>query len=162
MAKADFAVEPGKQEIVITKIYNAPRELVFKVYTDPSLVSKWWGPRRFATIVDKMDVRPGGIWRFINKDKDGTEYAFHGFYHEVSSPERLVYTFEFEGMPGHVSFETVMLEEQDGKTKVTDKVVFQTVEDRDMMVKTGMEEGATESMERFSEVLAKISGVSRR
>jgi uncharacterized protein YndB with AHSA1/START domain len=162
MAKVDFAVEPGKQEIVITQLYNAPRELVFKAYTDPNLISKWWGPKRYTTIVDKMDVRPGGIWRFINRDKDGAEYAFHGVYHEVSPPMRLVYTFEFEGMPGHVSFETVMLEEQDGKTKVTDKVVFQSVEDRDMMVKTGMKEGATESMERFSELLTKFSGGKRR
>lgn len=147
--------EPGKQELVLTRVIDAPRETVFKAMIDPTLIPNWWGPRRYETIVDKMDVRPGGIWRFINRDAAGNEYAFKGVYHEILSPERLVYTFEFEGAPGHVSLETVTLEEYGGKTKSTDKVVYQSVEDRDEMLRAGMAEGARETMDRFAELVEK-------
>jgi uncharacterized protein YndB with AHSA1/START domain len=155
MAKTDLVAEPGKQAVVITRIFDAPRELVFKAITDPGLIPQWWGPRRLTTTVDKMDVRPGGVWRFVQRDQDGNEYAFNGVYHAVVPPERLVYTFEFEGMPGHVLLETVTFEEHDGKTTATDTPVFQTVEDRDGMLASGMEEGAVETMDRFAELLAK-------
>jgi len=101
-----------------------------------------------------MDLKPGGVWRFVQRDSSGEEYAFNGVYREIVSPERLVYTFEFEGMPGHVMLETVTFEEYDGKTKFTDKSVFRTVEDRDGMLESGMEEGATETMDRLAELLA--------
>jgi uncharacterized protein YndB with AHSA1/START domain len=102
-----------------------------------------------------MDVRPGGAWRFVQRDPDGNEFAFNGVYHEVLPPERLVYTFEFEGVPGHVLLETVTFEELDGKTRLTDRSVFQTVEDRDAMVQSGMESGAKEAMDRLAELLAR-------
>jgi uncharacterized protein YndB with AHSA1/START domain len=154
MTKTDFIAEPGKQAVVIMRIFDAPRELVFKAVTDPDLVPQWWGPKSRTTIVDKMAVRPGGVWRFVQRDQDGNEYAFHGVYHEVVPPERLVYTFEFEGMPGHVLLETVTFEEQDGKTRMTDTTVFQSVEDRDGMLKSGMKEGSAVSTDRFVELLA--------
>ncbi len=155
--KKDFTLiaEPGKQEIVLTRLFDAPRNRVFEACTNPDLISEWWGPRRFTTIVDKMDVRPGGMWRFINRDAEGNEYAFHGVYHEIRSPERIVDTFEFEGTPGHVSMETMTLEEHGGKTKLVTKSVFQSVQDRDEMVKSGMEEGAAETMDRLAELLRK-------
>jgi uncharacterized protein YndB with AHSA1/START domain len=103
-----------------------------------------------------MEVKPGGLWRFVQCDADGTEYAFHGVYHDVAAPERLVYTFEFEDMPGHVTLETMTLEGQGGKTKAIDKVVFQSVEDRDGMIASGIEEGVAETMDRLAELLAKI------
>ena len=156
MQKTNLTAEPGKQEIVITRVFDAPRDLVFKTYTDPNLVPQWWGPKNLTTTVDKMDVRPGGVWRFVHRDAKGNEYAFHGVYHESMPPERLVYTFEFEGIPGHVLLETVTFEEHDGKTRLTDKSVFQTVEDRDGMLRSGMEQGAAETMERFAELLARI------
>ena len=156
MTKTNLVAEPGKQEIVITRICDAPRELVFKTFTGPNLIPQWWGPKNLTITVDKMDVRPGGIWRFVQRDANSNEYAFNGVYHEIVAPERLVYTFEFEGMPGHVLLETVTFEEHDGKMKLTDKSVFQTVEDRDGMLQSGMEEGAAESMDRFVELLAKV------
>jgi len=140
-------------ELTITRIFIAPRERVFQTNTDPNLVPQWWGSRDLTTTVDQMDVRPGGAWRFVQRDSEGNEYAFRGVYHAVTPPERLVYTFEFEGMPGHMLLETVTFEEIDGKTKVTDKSVFQTVEDRDGMLKAGMEAGSTETMDRFAELL---------
>ena len=154
--KANLTALPGVQEVVITRLFDAPCEVLFKVITDPELLPKWWGPRYLTTVVDKMEVRQGGIWRFIQEDPHGYEYAFHGVYHEVKAPERLVYTFEFEGMPGRALLETVAFAEQDGRTVMTDKLVFQSVEDRDGMLKSGMESGSTDSMERLAELLIKV------
>ena len=149
-SRTKFTAEPGKQEIVITRIFDAPREKVFKASMDPKLIPQWWGPKRFTTKVDKMDVRPGGVWRFVHRDAEGNEYAFHGVYHEIVPNERVVDTFEFEGMPGHVSLETMTLEEQDGRTLLTTRSVFQSVEDRDGMVGSDMEEGVAETMDRLA------------
>ena len=159
MAKTNLIAEPGKQAIVLTRVFDAPRELVFKTNMDPNLIPQWWGPKRLTTTVDKMDVRKGGVWRFVQRDVDGNAYAFNGVYHEIASPERLVYTFEFEGLPGHVLLETVTFEEHDGQTKLTDKSIFQSVEDRDGMLMSGMEQGAVETMDLFAELLAKVRNV---
>jgi len=141
------------REIVITRIFDAPREQVFKASTNPDLIPQWWGPKRFTTTVERMDVLPGGVWRFIQRDQDGNLYAFHGVYREVVPPLREVHTFEFEGMPGHVILETSTFEEFEGKTRLTVTDLFQTVEDRDKMFNSGMKEGATESMDRLEELL---------
>ena len=108
-------------------------------------------------VIDRMDARPGGSWRFVQYDAAGNKYAFHGVYHDVASPERIVDTFEFEGTPGHVSLETTTFEEMGGRTKVTSRSVFQTVEDRDEMIKAGMEEGVLESMDRLAELLGRLN-----
>jgi uncharacterized protein YndB with AHSA1/START domain len=152
----DIIAESGRQDVIITRVFDAPRGLVFKTCTDPNLIPEWWGPKNLTTAVDVMEVKTGGIWRFVQRDADGNEYAFHGVYHEVLPPERLVYTFEFEGMPGHVLLETVRFEEMDGRTKMTDRPVFQTVEDRDGAIQSGMGQGASESMDRFSKLLEKL------
>ncbi len=156
MGKTIFTIEPGKQEVIMTREFDAPRELVWKVYMDPDLLAQWWGPRSLTTEVEKMEVRPGGQWRFLQRDIDGNEYAFHGVYHETRFPERIVDTFEFEGMPGHVVLETTTLEEHDGKTRLTTQSVFQSVEDRDGMVQSGMQDGASESMDRLMNILVKV------
>ena len=101
-----------------------------------------------------MDLRPGGRWRYVQRDPQGNEHTFHGVYHDIAAPERLVFTFEYEGVPGHVVLETLTLEELDGKTRLTDQSVFQSVADRDGMVQSGMESGATEMMDRLEELLA--------
>ncbi len=151
--------EPGKQEILITREFDAPRELVFKACTDPKLVPQWWGPRNLSTEVDKMDVRPGGQWRFINRDAEGKAYAFHGVYHEVLAPERIIDTFEFEGLAetGHVTLETMKLEAlPGGRTKLIAQSVFQSVADRDGMLQSGMEAGVKETYDRLAELLKKL------
>jgi uncharacterized protein YndB with AHSA1/START domain len=153
MTKLNLIAEPGKHSIEMWREFNAPRALVFKAFTDPKLVSQWWGPREYTTHVDKMEVKKGGIWRFVQRGADGSEYAFNGVYHEITSPERLVYTFEYEGMPGHVLLETVTFEEHGGKTKVIDSSVFQTIEDRDGMLQAGMESGVKDSWDRMDELL---------
>jgi uncharacterized protein YndB with AHSA1/START domain len=101
-----------------------------------------------------MEVRPGSVWRFVQRDPGSNTYAFHGVYHAILPPERLVFTFEFEGMPGHVLLETLTFEDQQGMTKVTDQSVFQSVADRDGMLHSGMEAGTAESMDRLDELLA--------
>ncbi|MDQ6637730.1 MAG: SRPBCC family protein [Candidatus Dormibacteraeota bacterium] len=156
MTSTEFIVRPGTQEVVVTRVFEAPREVVFKTITDPNLIPRWWGLRNQTTIVDKMDLRPGGAWRFLSRNPDGTEDAFHGVYHAIVPPERVVSTFEYEGMPGHVLMETVTLEVIDGKTRMTTKSVYQSIEDRDGMVGAGMETGATESGDRLAELLATI------
>ncbi len=156
MSKTEFVAEPGQQAIVITRTFDAPRDLVFKASTDPDLISQWWGPETYTTRIDQMDVKPGGIWRFVQNDQDGNEFAFRGVYHEIAPAERVVQTFEFEGMPGHVSLETLQLEEVDGKTKMTSTAVYQSVEDRDWMFASGMQEGASESMDRLAGLVEKL------
>jgi uncharacterized protein YndB with AHSA1/START domain len=156
MGDTEFIIEPGRQDIVITRVFDAPRDVVFKALTDPNLIPNWWGPAKYEVIVDRADIRPGGTWRYISRDTDGTEYAFKGVFHDVVAPERIVQTFEFEGAPGHVSLETLSLEDLDGKTKYVAVAVYQSVEDRDMVVQTGMEEGAREGMDRLDAVVQSL------
>jgi uncharacterized protein YndB with AHSA1/START domain len=154
-AKTILVAEPGKQEAYITRIFDAPRERLFRAYTDPKLMIRWWGPKKYEIVVDKFEAKPGGIWRILNRNGEGNEYAaFHGVYHEVS-PTRIVYTFEWEGLPGHVLLAIVTFENHNGKTKLTEKSVFESVEDRDGMLKSGMEDGAWEVMDRLSELVEK-------
>lgn len=154
--KLKVIAEPGKQEIIMSRTFDAPRELVFKAMNDPKLIPQWWGPRQYTTIVDKMEVRPGGEWRFVQRGKDGNEHTFKGVYHEIHAPEWVITTFEYEQMPepGHVVLQKVTLEEQGGKTLYTEKSVYLTVEDRDGMLQSGMEGGATETLDRLEEILA--------
>lgn len=157
--KTIITAEPGEQEIFITREFDAPRELVFKAFTDPKLYVQWLGPRRLTMTLKTFEPRNGGSWRYIHKDTDSNEYAFHGVYHEVLAPERIINTFEFEGLPekGHVVLETARFEELPGdKTKLTIQSVFQSVADRDGMLQSGMEEGVNDSYERLDELLEKI------
>ena len=153
MSKLNLIAEPGSYEIITTRDFNAPRALVFRALCDPELIPKWWGPSQYTTIVDKMEVKQGGIWRYVQRDNKGNQWAFYGVYHAISAPERMVYTFEFEGMPGHVLMETVTFEEHDGKTRLIDSSVFQSVADRDGMLQSGMEGGAAESWDRLEAIL---------
>jgi uncharacterized protein YndB with AHSA1/START domain len=156
MSRLTVVAEPGKQETLLTRELNAPRELVFRAYTDPELVGRWWGLRNTTTVIDQMEARPGGRWRFVERDGEGNEFAFRGVYHDIVAPERIVQTFEFEGMPGHVLLETTTFEDIGGKTKVVGHSVFQSVEDRDGMVASGMEYGAEEGYQQLEELLATL------
>jgi uncharacterized protein YndB with AHSA1/START domain len=149
---------PSDREIVSERVFDAPRDRVFAAYTDPELIPHWWGPRRMTTVVEEMDVRPGGAWRFIAHDCDGHAQRFGGIYREVSPPERVVQTFEWEGMPGHVIIDKVTFEDLDGRTKVTTTSLFHTTGERDGMLASGMQSGLTESHERLAELLAEECG----
>jgi uncharacterized protein YndB with AHSA1/START domain len=156
MNKTTITAEPGKQELFITREFDAPRELVFKAHTDPDLYARWLGPRGLTTSFETFEPVYGGRWRFVQKDENGNQYSFHGVTHEVLPPERIIGTFEFDGLPeaGHVLLETTRFEAlPDGRTRLTAHSVFQSVEDRDGMVASGMESGVVEGYERLDEVL---------
>ncbi len=111
-----IVTQPAEREIAMERIFNAPRERVWAVYTDPELIPRWWGPSQYTTEVDKMDFRVGGEWRFIHRSDD-EEYAFRGVYREIVEPERIQQTFEFSGWPGYISVETATFEDHgDGRT----------------------------------------------
>jgi uncharacterized protein YndB with AHSA1/START domain len=153
-ANASDSFRKSDREFVMTRVFNAPRELVFQVYTDPAAAPQWWGPRYLTTTVDKMDVRPGGLWRFIQRGPDGKEYAFRGEYIEIVRPSKIVSTFEFEAMPGHIVTDTLLFEQVGNKTRLTATSLFQSPEDLDGMMQSGMEGGANETWDRLEEVLA--------
>jgi len=148
---------PSDREIMMTRTFTAPRELVFRALVDPELVPQWWGQRGSTTVVEALDARPGGKWRFVQQAPDGNEYGFRGEFREVTPPERIVWTFEFEGMPGHIVVETMSLTESGGKTTITTHSVFDTTEERDGMIQSGMEGGANESYDRLAELLATLT-----
>jgi uncharacterized protein YndB with AHSA1/START domain len=149
---------PGQSEYTMTREFNAPRALVFDAMFDPKHIPQWWGPGYLTTVVEQMEVKMGGVWRFTQKDPDGNEFKFFGVYHSVTAPERVINTFEWEGTPGHVILETLILTEvAEGKTLLTVSGAFQTVADRDAMLDSGMIEGANESYDRLEQILASLS-----
>jgi uncharacterized protein YndB with AHSA1/START domain len=156
-APAAIVTTPTDREIHVERVFDAPRDHVFAVYSDPELIPEWWGPRDGTTIVDEMDVRPGGAWRFVIRSADGSETAFRGTYREVSPPERVVQTFEWEGMPGHVSVETATFEDLGDRTKVTTTSLFHTTGERDGMLASGMERGMNETYARLDELLDRLA-----
>jgi len=148
---------PSDQEIVLTREFDFPRDLVFEAFTRPEHIAQWWGPRGTTVPSCQMDFRAGGKWRFVSRDADGNEFGFRGEIREVVPPERIVQTFEFEGMPGHVSVETLRLEDLGGRTRMTVTSRFDSVMDRDGMLQSGMEKGAAESYDRLSEYLQTLA-----
>jgi uncharacterized protein YndB with AHSA1/START domain len=156
MPTTEYTIEPGRQDIVSTVVLDAPRELVFKAYTDPKLFARWWGPARYENRIDKFDARPGGSWRVVQVGADGSEHAFRGVNHDVVAPERICQTFEYEPVAGHVALQTATFEALGNKTRITAQIVFQSVMDRDGMVSSGMKSGADESMERLAALLEEL------
>lgn len=146
---------PGDREIHVERVFEASRERVFTAFTDPELIPKWWGPHGTTTVVDELDARPGGRWRLVSQDSNGGENAFRGVFREVVAPERVVWTFEWEGLPGHVSVETVNFEDLgDGRTKVVSDTIFHAGAERDGMLESGMERGMNETYARLDALLA--------
>ncbi len=154
MAKATITVR-GDREIRIERIFNAPRERVWQAMTDPKLVAQWWG-RGNKLVVERMEVERGGHWRFVEHAPGGV-HGFEGRFSEVTPPERVVQTFEWDGMPGHVALETATLEDLgDGRTRLVNTSLFMTTEDRDGMMQSGMEGGLNESYAALDRLLAKL------
>ncbi len=156
MANTQIIAEPGVPQLRVSAEFLAPRDLLFRAYVDPDLLRQWLGPRRLTMTIDRFDPRHGGIWRFIHADDDGTDYGFHGVFHGEPSRERIVWTFESEDFPGHVCLETITFGERGEATVVRQNTVYQSVEDRDAAVASGMEEGINESMERLDELLGRL------
>jgi uncharacterized protein YndB with AHSA1/START domain len=143
----------GDRDMHIERIFNAPRDRVWKAMTDPKLVAQWWG-RGNKLVIEKMDVQRGGHWRYVEHSDHG-EFGFEGRYREVRPPELIESTFEWDGLPGHVIVNTTRLEDLgDGRTKLIVDSLFLTAEDRDGMVQSGMEGGMNESYAALDRVLA--------
>ncbi len=158
-ARTSAAANAGERELVITRVFNAPRSLVFKAWTDPRHVVHWWGPKGFTTTIQEMDVRPGGVWRHIMHGPDGTDYPNKSVFTEVVKPERIVYSHGGgkKGGPG-AHFEAAWsFEAQGDKTKVTIRMLFPSATERDRVVKEyGAIEGGNQTLERLAEHLAKM------
>ncbi len=159
MGKTQFTAEPGIPQIITEREFDAPRDLLFRAWTEPELLKQWLGPRNLTMEIDRYDVRDGGTWRYVQRDEAGNEYAFHGVFHGDPSPDGMVQTFEFEGFPGHVSLDTLTFEERDGKTIARTNTVFQTIEARDGMMESGMEYGVDDGYDRLDELIAKLAPV---
>jgi uncharacterized protein YndB with AHSA1/START domain len=150
--KTTVAAPEGKQELFIIREFDAPRELVFKAFTDPEIVVQFLGPDKYTMTIEKWDMRSGGSYRYINTDEKGQSIGFHGSIHEVFYPERIIQTFEFEGMPerGHVSLDFMRLETlPEDRTRVVMHSILPSVADRDGMVMSGMETGLNEGFNRL-------------
>ena len=156
MGKTQITAEPGVPQIIVMREFDAPRDLVYRAWTDPELLGQWLGPRDLKMRLERYEVRDGGSWRYVHVDPEGNEFGFHGVFHGDPSPDGMVQTFEFEGAPGHVSLDTLTLEERDGKTLVRTNSVFQSVQARDAMIESGMEQGMEEGFKQLDELLAKL------
>lgn len=151
----EIAVDYDRLEITFKRVLNAPREVVWRVITDPALIPQWWGPAYLTTVVDTMDVRPGGTWRFLQHAPDGAIHAFNGVYQEVAPPERLVQTFEYEPYAGHGSTETATLTElADGRTEWLGVARYASLEDLQGMIDSGMESGSRELYNRLDALVS--------
>jgi len=149
---------PSDREIVMTRVFDAPRDLVFEAHSSCEHMSNWWGPRRNEFVSCEIDFRPGGAWRIVLRGPDGEIPGFRGEYLEIVRPERIVWTFEWEGMPGQVGPETMTFEEHGGKTTLTTTSVCNTVEERDGVLESGMVSGAAETYDRLDEYLEVLKG----
>src|SRR5262245_37532641 len=150
---------PSEREIVMTRLFDAPRSLVFEALSKPEHVRCWWGPRGSTLTVCEMDLRPGGAWRFVLRGHDGQEHPFKGVYREIVPPERVVSTFiyDVEGIRDHEALETLTLAEQEGRTTLWVNVLHQTKEARDGHLRSGMEDGAAQTYDRLAELLATMA-----
>lgn len=156
MSRTRITAEPGIPRITVAREFDAPRDLVFRAHVDPDLLVRWLGPRDLTLTVDHWDAHDGGTWRYVNTDAEGATYGFHGVFHGDPSSHAIVQTFEYEGAPGHVALQTTSFTEHDGRTLVRTVSAFQSVEDRDAMIDSGMEHGANDSGDRLEELLATL------
>jgi uncharacterized protein YndB with AHSA1/START domain len=152
----EIVADPGVPLVLITRRFNAPRDLLFRAYTEPDLVARWLGPAGLTLTVNQLDPRHGGRWRWTHYDSDGKGFVFHGLYHGTPSPERIVQTYEFEQYPGVVYLNTITFDETGGVTTLRQSTVFPTVEDRDVYVEGGMETGIRASMDRLDALVAQL------
>ena len=143
---------PTDDQILITREFDAPRELVYRAWTEPDLVRRWWHANRGEITVCEIDLRVGGRWRYAMVTPDGTEVAFNGEYREIAPNERIVQTEVFEPYPHAGAVETLTFEDVDGRTRVTMLVQHQLPEHRDMHINSGMEAGLQDALDLLEQV----------
>ena len=154
-SQSSILTTPSDREVHIERLFDAPRELVWRAFTEPELVAQWWG-RGNKLVIERLEVERGGHWRFVEHSDQGV-HGFEGRFREVSPPERLAWTFEWDGMPGHVAIDTTEFEDLgDGRTKVITRSIFHTTEERDGMLESGMQQGLDQSYAALDRLLAKL------
>jgi uncharacterized protein YndB with AHSA1/START domain len=153
VAETKITAPAGLPYVDIEREFAAPRRLVFRAYAEPELIRQWLGPRGYEMVIDRWDEHG---YRYIHRDPQGNEFVFRGAFHGPLTEAGGTQTFEFEGVPGHISLDTVAFEDRGDRTLVRTHSVFQSVEDRDGMVAAGMARGVTEGYERMDEVLATL------
>lgn len=147
---------PAEREIRIERVFDATRDRVWKAFTDPALVAQWWG-RGNKLVIERMELERGGHWRFVEHSAEGV-HGFEGRYREVTPPERIVSTFEWDGLPGYVVINDTTFEDLgDGRTRIVTTSLFHTSEERDGMLSSGMEQGLNQSYDALDRVLAKTT-----
>jgi uncharacterized protein YndB with AHSA1/START domain len=152
-AAGSSAATPNDREVVVERVFKAPRQLVWQAFTEPELLAQWWG-RGNKLVVETLELRPGGRWRFVEHADDGV-HGFEGVYREVTPPERLVWTFAWDGMAGHAVLDTTTFEDLgDGRTKVVSHSLFQASQERDAMLGFGMQKGLDQSYAALDRLLA--------
>jgi uncharacterized protein YndB with AHSA1/START domain len=144
---------PTDREIVLTRVFDAPRRLVFDAFTKPELLKRWFGPRGWSLVVCEVDLKVGGTFRFVLEGPDGKKMGMRGIYREIVPPERSVHMESFDDFPGESQVTTVLVE-QEGKTTLTATVLYPSAEIRDAVIKSGMEHGAAESYDKLAELLS--------
>jgi uncharacterized protein YndB with AHSA1/START domain len=148
---------PSDREVVVQRVFNAPCQLVWRAFTEPELLAQWWG-RGNELVIETLELRPGGRWRFVEHADDGV-HGFEGLFREVTPPERLVWTFAWDGMTGHTVLDTTTFEDLgDGRTKVVSRSLFHTSDERDAMLGFGMENGRDQSYAALDLLLAEALG----
>jgi uncharacterized protein YndB with AHSA1/START domain len=160
VSRTNIDAPDGVPFIDVERVFDAPRDLVFRAFTEPDLLVQWLGPRKYEMVIDTYDVRAGGSWRYINRDDAGNEWGFHGVFHGDPSPDGFTQTFEFEGAPGHVALDRLVLTERNGQTTVHTHSVYQSLEARDAMVANGMAEGMDEGFNRLDALLGRLVPVA--
>lgn len=144
---------PSDCEIVLTRVFNAPRSLVFEALTKPELLRRWMGPRGWSLVVSEIDLKVGGKWRSVLRSPDGKDMGMSGVYREIAPPGRLVSTEAFDDYPGE-TLNTLSLSEENGRTTFTCRILYPSKEIRDMVINSGMEHGAAECYDKLAELLA--------
>ena len=157
MGKTKISAPAGVPFIDIEREFDAPRDLVHRAYSEPDLVVQWLGPEKYQMTIKEWDLRDGGSWRYVHADDAGNAWGFHGVFHSTSI-DNMVQTFEFDGAPGHVALDQLVLEDiGGGRTRIKTHSVYQTVADRDAMVESGMGAGVDEGYNRLDGLLARIA-----
>ena len=156
MAKTQIDAPDGLPFTEMTREFDAPRDLVFRAWMEPELLVQWLGPRKYKMTLERWEPRDGGRWRYIHSDDQGNSYGFHGVFHGDQTPDGMLQTFEFDGAPGHVSLEKLVLEERDGRTIMRNHSVYQSVEARDAMIESGMEAGVNDGFARLDDLLERL------
>ena len=157
MGTTEISAPAGVPFIDMSREFDAPRELLFRAYTEPELLVQWLGPRRYEMVVDRWEPRDGGSWHYVHRDAEGNEFGFHGVFHGPQTVDGMLQTFEFEGAPGHVSLESLVFEERGSRTIARNHSVYQSVADRDAMVEAGMAGGVEEGFDRLDELISRLT-----